>query len=34
MMKKMFVFIVVAFLAVPFAAFAQSPSTPEKSMRT
>ena len=31
-MKKMFVFIVVAFLAVPFAAFAQSPSTPEKSI--
>ena len=34
MMKKMFAFIVVAFLAVPFASLAQSPSSPEKSMRT
>lgn len=32
MMKKMFAFIVLAFLAVPFASFAQSPSSPEKSI--
>jgi hypothetical protein len=32
MMKKMVPFIVVAFLAVPFASFAQSPSTPEQSI--
>jgi hypothetical protein len=32
MIKKMAVFIVVAFLAVPFASFAQSPSSPEKSI--
>ncbi len=32
MTKKMFIFIVVTFLAVPFASFAQSPSTPEKSI--
>ena len=31
-MKKMIVFIVLAFLAVPFVAFAQSPSSPEKSI--
>lgn len=31
-MKKMVPFIVVAFLAVPFASFAQSPSTPEQSI--
>jgi hypothetical protein len=31
-MKKMFAFIVVAFLAVPFASFAQSSSSPEKSI--
>ena len=31
-MKKMFIFIVVTFLAVPFASFAQSPSSPEKSI--
>ena len=31
MMKKIVGFIVVAFLAVPFASLAQSPSTPEKS---
>ena len=31
-MKKMFIFIVVTFLAVPFASFAQSPSTLEKSI--
>ena len=31
-MKQMFIFIVVTFLAVPFASFAQSPSTPEKSI--
>ena len=29
MMKKMFAFIVLAFLAVPFVALAQSPSSPE-----
>jgi hypothetical protein len=28
----MFAFIVVAFMAVPFVSFAQSPSTPEKSI--
>jgi hypothetical protein len=32
MMKKMFAFIVVSFLAVPFASLAQSPSSPEKSI--
>jgi hypothetical protein len=32
MMKNMFAFIVLAFLAVPFASFAQSPSSPEKSI--
>jgi hypothetical protein len=32
MMKKMVAFIVLAFLAVPFASFAQSPSSPEKSI--
>ena len=32
MMKKMFVFIVLAFLALPFASLAQSPSSPEKSI--
>jgi len=32
MMKKVFAFIVLAFLAVPFVAFAQSPSSPEKSI--
>ena len=32
MMKKMFAFFVVAFLAVPFASFAQSSSSPEKSI--
>src|SRR6516164_4714887 len=32
MMKKIVGFIVVAFLAVPFASLAQSPSTPEKSI--
>jgi hypothetical protein len=32
MMKKMFAFLVVAFLAVPFASFAQSSSSPEKSI--
>jgi len=32
MMKKMVGFIVLAFLAVPFASFAQSPSSPEKSI--
>jgi ABC-type phosphate/phosphonate transport system substrate-binding protein len=32
MMKKMFAFVVLAFLAVPFASFAQSPSSPEKSI--
>jgi hypothetical protein len=32
MMKKMVGFIVLAFLAVPVASFAQSPSSPEKSI--
>ena len=32
MMKKMLAFIVLAFLAVPFASFAQSPTSPEKSI--
>ena len=32
MMKKMVGFIVLAFLAVPFASLAQSPSIPEKSI--
>ena len=32
MMKKMCAFIFLAFLAVPFASFAQSPSSPEKSI--
>jgi hypothetical protein len=32
MMKKMFAFIVVAFLAVPFASLAQSPSSTGKSI--
>ncbi len=32
MMTKMFVFIVVAFLVVPVSSFAQSPSSPEKSI--
>jgi hypothetical protein len=32
MKKQMFPFIVVAFLAVPFASFAQSPSSPERSI--
>ena len=32
MMKKMFAFIVLAFLALPFASLAQSPSSPEKSI--
>ena len=32
MMKKMVGFIVLAFLVVPFASFAQSPSAPEKSI--
>lgn len=31
-MKKMFAFIVLAFLAVPFVSFAQSPSSSEKSI--
>jgi len=30
MMKKMFAFSVLAFLAVPFVSFAQSPCSPEK----
>src|SRR5262245_36277443 len=30
MMKKMFAFIVLAFLAVPFVSLARSPSSPEK----
>ena len=34
MMKKMFAFIVVAFLAVPFASFAQSSSSPERSIES
>ena len=32
MMKKMFAFIVLAFLAVPFVSLAQSPSSPERSI--
>jgi hypothetical protein len=32
MMKKIVVFMGLAFLALPFAAFAQSPSIPEKSI--
>jgi hypothetical protein len=32
LMKKMFAFIVLAFLAVPFVSFAQSPNSPEKSI--
>jgi len=32
MMKKMFAFIVVAFLAVPFVSLAQSPTSPERSI--
>ena len=32
MMKNMFAFIVLAFLAVPFASFAQSPGSPEMSI--
>ena len=32
MIKKMAAFIVLAFLAVPFASLAQSPSSPEKSI--
>lgn len=32
MMKKIFTFIVLSFLAVPFASLAQSPSSPEKSI--
>jgi hypothetical protein len=32
MMKKMFAFIVLAFLAVPFVSLAQSPSSPQKSI--
>jgi hypothetical protein len=32
MMKKMFAFIVLAFLVVPFASMAQSPGSPEKSI--
>lgn len=32
MRKKMFAFIVLAFLAVPFASFPQTPSIPEKSI--
>jgi hypothetical protein len=32
MMKKIVGFIVLAFLALPFASFAQSPSIPEKSI--
>ena len=31
-MKKMFAFLVVAFLAMPFASFAQSPGSAEKSI--
>jgi hypothetical protein len=32
MIKKMAAFVILAFLAVPFASFAQSPSSPEKSI--
>ena len=32
MMKNIFAFIVLAFLAVPFVSLAQSPSSPEKSI--
>jgi hypothetical protein len=32
MMKKMLAFIVLAFLAVPFASFAQNSTSPEKSI--
>jgi hypothetical protein len=32
MMKKMFAFIVLAFLAVPFVSLAQSPTSPERSI--
>jgi len=32
MIRKMAAFIVLAFLAVPFASFAQRPSSPEKSV--
>jgi hypothetical protein len=31
-MKKMFAFIVLAFLAVPFVSLAQSPTSPERSI--
>ena len=32
MMKKMFAFIVLAFLVVPYPSFAQSPNSPERSI--
>ena len=32
MIRKLFAFIVLAFLAVPFVSLAQSPSSPEKSI--
>ena len=34
MIRKMAAFIVLAFLAVPFASLAQSPSSPEKSIES
>ena len=33
-MKKMFAFIALAFLAIPLASLAQSPSSPEKSIES